>query len=99
MFIPAATVFGNETLIQWPHFSGTLYTYNGPPPTEEFFDDCTNPKMWAQWFREFLTEHLSRFVKHPVQFAAFRKLLIRPRCRSGPLRIREWKMKLWIQAL
>src|SRR5271157_4904141 len=77
------------------------YAYYSMGPSKiEDPDPRKNPKNWALWFREFLTSLFpSRCdeIMNPVKLV--QPVRIIPRCRSGTIPIREWKMKNWIQAL
>lgn len=78
----------------------TMNVSNGPVPIDKFpiYEDRWNPRMWAQWFREFLAEHLPK--RREVVAAVSTSRAVRGACaRSQTLRQREWKMKLWKQAL
>jgi len=66
-----------------------------------YLDERRNPKFWALWFREFLSALFAGGKRGMA--AAKERDSVTPRqthrIRSGTLRTREWKMKLWVQSL
>lgn len=62
-------------------------------------EDRKNPKFWAIWFREFLDSLAPRPLEQAMLPANPLPVKPVPHCRSGPLPVREWKMKNWVQAL
>lgn len=75
------------------------YYRMGPSKTDEV-DPRKDPKNWKIWFKEFLMSLFpSRFDEIMEPAKLIQPVRIVPRCRSGTLPIREWKMKNWVQAL
>lgn len=62
-------------------------------------DDLHNPKFWAKWFREFLCALRPSRAESKLAVPQPQWLTVVARCRSAPLQVREWKMKLWKQRL
>jgi hypothetical protein len=88
------------TFTQWPSFVTVTYSRPTIPIVQETIDERYNPRYWARWFREFL-EALRPVPLKRLSIKASRTF--RPfflsNVRSGPPKIREWKMKNWIQTL
>lgn len=89
-----SSAFGATTITLTVNSNGTFPCIDKYP----IYEDRWNPKMWAQWFREFLAGHLPQ--RQEVVAAVSTSRAVHGACaRSRPLRQREWKMKLWKQAL
>lgn len=104
LWIRTSTSLDTFVGTQWPYANidcaVTVYADFPPIPVmDEPIDQRFNPRFWAKWFREFLID-LRPKVCQPlcVRLTTYRRNFVNL-SRSGPPKIREWKMKNWIQAL
>jgi hypothetical protein len=90
---PSTMATGGNMIYTVTGCYASSFTSPDPPMVLE---DRYNPKMWAQWFREFLFAFLPSVTEY-LAVPLVRWSQVDRRCRSAPVMAREWKLKLWKQ--